>query len=44
MEAHFRLGKLGMISPRMYVLDCWVKHEKVFVGYIGAHLPIVQTN
>jgi len=44
MEAHFKIGKLGMVSPRMHVLDCWVNHGKVFVGYIGAHLRVVQTN
>ena len=44
MEGHFKLGKLGMVSPRMHVLDCWAGHGKVFVGYIGAHLRIVQTN
>jgi hypothetical protein len=44
MQAHFKLGKLGMISPRMHVLDCWVNHGKVLVGYIGPHLRIVQTN
>lgn len=44
MEAHFKLGKVGMISPRMHILDCWAIHRKVLVGYIGAHLRNTQTN
>ena len=37
MEAHFKLGKVGMASPRMYILDCWSTHKRVYVGYIGLH-------
>ncbi|MGE5250585.1 MAG: hypothetical protein ACM3QS_10275, partial [Bacteroidota bacterium] len=44
MEAHFKLGKVGMISPRMYYLDCWSTHHEVYVGYVGAHLRNTQTN
>lgn len=41
MEAHFKLGKLGRISPRMHFVDCWPIDGRVYVGYIGRHLPIV---
>lgn len=44
MEAHFKLGRVGMASPRMYILDCWSTHKKVYVGYIGLHLRNTQTN
>lgn len=44
MEAHFKLGRVGMVSPRMYYLDCWSTHGKVYVGYIGAHLRNTKTN
>lgn len=38
MEAHFKLAPIGMVSPRMYFLDCYATTGKVYVGYIGAHL------
>ncbi len=38
MEAHFKLAAIGMVSPRMYFLDCYSITGKVYVGYIGAHL------
>lgn len=44
MEAHFKLAKIGMVSPRMYVFDAHPKVPKVFIGYIGAHLTNTQTN
>jgi hypothetical protein len=44
MEAHFKLGRVGMVSPRMYYLDDWASTGKVYVGYIGAHLRNTQTN
>jgi hypothetical protein len=44
MEAHFKLGRVGMASPRMYILDCWNTHKRVYVGYIGLHLRNTQTN
>jgi hypothetical protein len=44
MEAHFKLGRVGMISPRLYFLDCWPKTGKVYVGYVGAHLRNTKTN
>lgn len=44
MEAHFKLGKVGMASPRMHILDCWSTHKRVYVGYVGLHLRNTQTN
>lgn len=44
MEAHFKLGKVGMASPRMHILDCWSMHKRVYVGYIGYHLRNTHTN
>jgi hypothetical protein len=44
MEAHFKLAKVGMASPRMHILDCWSTHKTVYVGYIGPHLRNTQTN
>lgn len=44
MEAHFKLGKVGLVSPRMYYLDNVARDGKVYVGYIGAHLRNTQTN
>ena len=41
MEAHFKLGKLGRISPRIHFVDCWPIDGHIYVGYIGRHLPIV---
>jgi hypothetical protein len=44
MKAHFKLGRIGMVSPRMYVLDRFSEDGCVYVGYIGAHLTNTQTN
>lgn len=43
MTAHFKLGRIGMISPRMYYLDDYTKTGKVYVGYIGTHLENTHT-
>lgn len=43
MEAHFKLAPIGMVSPRMYFLDCYAGTGKVYVGYIGAHLTNTQS-
>lgn len=42
MQAHFKLGKIGRISPRMHVIDCWPTDGRVYVGYIGPHLPTAR--
>lgn len=38
MKAHFKLGRAGMVSPRLYYLDRWPLDRQVYVGYIGSHL------
>jgi hypothetical protein len=38
MTAHFKLGKVGMVSPRLYYLDCFSNTGEIYVGYIGPHL------
>lgn len=43
MKAHFKLGKVGMVSPRMYVLDRYGVDGRVYVGYIGKHLTNTKT-
>lgn len=44
MEAHFRLGKVGMISPRMHYYDNVEHDDRIYVGYIGPHLRTDGTN
>lgn len=44
MTAHFKLGRIGMVSPRMYFLDDYPRTQRVYIGYIGPHLTNTQTN
>ncbi len=44
MKTHFKLGSVGMASPRLYVLDRSGIDNKVYIGYIGTHLTNTQTN
>lgn len=44
MEAHFKIAQSGMISPRMHYFDDNSRTGKVYVGYIGRHLPTSRTN
>ncbi|MTB72348.1 hypothetical protein GGG17_10270 [Arsenicicoccus sp. MKL-02] len=44
MQAHYRIQQKGMISPRLYLLDCTVDHGYVVVGYIGPHLTNTKTS
>lgn len=44
MEAHFRLAQIGMTSPRMYYHDDVLKSGRIYIGYIGRHLPNTKTN
>lgn len=44
MEAHFRLARIGMRSPRMYILDDLHRTETIYIGYIGDHLTTAGTN
>lgn len=42
--AHFRLAKIGMVSPRLYYPDDVASSGTVYIGYIGRHLRNIQTN
>lgn len=44
MEAHFKLAKAGMKSPRLHFLDDVHGTGRVYVGYIGPHLRTPNTN
>ncbi|MBM9459233.1 hypothetical protein JK386_04910 [Nocardioides sp. zg-536] len=44
MEAHFKVGTLGMVSPRMHFHDATAEDGCVYVGYIGPHLRTEATN
>lgn len=44
MTAHFRLPRIGMITPRVHYLDDLTTTGVVYVGYIGRHLRNTQTN
>lgn len=44
MVAHFKLGLMGQLSPRLYYLDDTGRTGKVYVGYIGRHLENTKTN
>ncbi|WP_406632373.1 hypothetical protein [Amycolatopsis sp. WGS_07] len=44
MTSHFKLAKIGMRSPRMYVYDAHPRTPCVYIGYIGVHLTNTQTN
>jgi hypothetical protein len=44
MASHFKIAQSGMISPRLHYIDDTAKTGKVYVGYIGRHLPTKQTN
>lgn len=43
MKAHFKLARIGMASPRMYVLDRHPNDPCLYIGYIGPHLTNTQT-
>lgn len=44
MESHFKLAKIGMVSPRMHYFDDSNSSGCIYVGYIGPHLQTVGTN
>ena len=44
MGSHFRIAMKGLLSPRMHYHDDAINTGKVYVGYIGKHLPNKQTN
>lgn len=44
MEAHFKISQSGTVSPRMHYLDDTARTGRIYVGYIGRHLPTSRTN
>lgn len=44
MPAHFKITQHGLISPRLYYHDDTTGTGKIYVGYIGRHLPNSHTN
>lgn len=44
MGAHFKLAQSGLLSPRLHYHDDTAQTGKVYVGYLGPHLPTKQTN
>jgi hypothetical protein len=44
MGAHFKIARKGLISPRMHYYDGTAQTGKIYVGYIGKHLPNAHTN
>ena len=44
MMAHFKVAQSGLISPRLHYYDDVRRSGRVYVGYIGPHLPTKRTN
>lgn len=44
MGAHVRIAKYGSVSPRMHYYNDAAGTGKIYVGYIGPHLPNFRTN
>lgn len=44
MLSHFKLARIGMVSPRLYYLDNYANDKTIYIGYIGPHLPNTKTN
>jgi len=44
MDAHFKIARKGLVSPRIYYHDDASQTGKIYVGYIGKHLPNAHTN
>ena len=42
--AHFKIARKGLVSPRMHYHDDAGQAGKIYVGYIGRHLPNAHTN
>ena len=40
MGAHFKIAQYGTVSPRLHLHDAVAEDGKVYVGYIGPHLPL----
>lgn len=44
MKAHFKLARIGLKTPRMYIYDGHPQVQRVYIGYLGPHLTNTQTN
>jgi hypothetical protein len=44
MDAHFKIARKGLVSPRIHYHDDVSQTGKIYVGYIGRHLPNAHTN
>ena len=44
MGAHFKIAQYGIVSPRLHYVDNVHGDGKIYVGYIGPHLPTGNTN
>jgi len=44
MNAHFKIARKGLVSPRIYYYDDASRTGMIYVGYIGRHLPNAHTN
>jgi hypothetical protein len=44
MDAHFKVARKGLISPRIHYHDDASQTGLIYVGYIGKHLPNAHTN
>lgn len=44
MEAHFKLPRCGVVTPRIHYYDHTHASGKIYVGYIGPHLRTKATN
>ncbi|WP_460748723.1 hypothetical protein [Myceligenerans cantabricum] len=44
MGAHFKIANSGTISPRMHYYDALSTEQRIYVGYLGPHLPSGKTN
>ncbi|QAY71609.1 hypothetical protein [Xylanimonas protaetiae] len=42
--AHFKIAQYAMVAPRLHYLDATATDGKIYVGYIGKHLPLPSTN
>jgi hypothetical protein len=44
MWSHIKVATLRTVSPRMHFYDDTTKTGKIYVGYLGRHLPNLHTN
>ncbi len=44
MAPHFRIAHSGTVSPRMHYFDDTARTGRIYIGYLGRHLPSGRTN